>query len=500
MLASGFIILQWAASTVAITVPSEIPAGWDNTTIKISFAERTALARDALEQAYGQMLNSKAGMTESAIYSEMAEFDLLTRQTLFKDRLISKLNRTQDNGDTFLSKKSYGYVALRAYAAYEEDFFLEKAQEAWDWSAKYTLNSNGLQNTTRNLSIPRSCSNHNLTGGTFNTANDINGSVLGQATLWSFLTSSLFAESLMTNQTYFDLAQQTYLLIRNQFVTDDFTVQGGIDVKTCNGTNNIVPMNSGLTIEGATALSILQPSNSFNESLINLVSGAISKAEWHFGNGILRSGGYQGAGSMVRALAIWHKTASASALQKVVEGYISIQYNAVLGKAKDPQGNIYGSSWIGPSSRDYQADAQASAISVLLAGIRLGDSNGKALTNSASSPTKLSVGAIVGVVLGSVFGTVCLAMLVSYIRQRQVRRTMALMPGPFLVGLHQVNESRSCDRGVDQSKRAGHPNEEMERLSGAMNQIIALLRQRTDLEHSAQSTDRPPSYSEHRYC
>ncbi|KAK7026525.1 hypothetical protein VNI00_015605 [Paramarasmius palmivorus] len=342
-------------------------------------------------------------------------------------------------------------------------------------------------------------------------------SVLGQATLWSFLTSSLFAKSLTTNQTYFDLAQQTYLLIQNQFVTDDFTVQGGIDVKTCNGTNNIVPMNSGLTIEGATALSILQPSNSFNESLINLVSGAILTAEWHFGNGILRSGGYQGAGSMVRALAIWHKTASASALKKVVEGYISIQvgwqlpsgyrvlshdrkYNAVLGKAKDPQGNIYGSSWIGPSPRDYQADAQASAISVLLAGIRLGDSNGKALTSPAPSPTKLSVGAIVGVVLGSVFCTVCLAMLVSYIRQRQIRRTMALTPGPFLVGLHQVNDTSSCDRGIDGSKRGGHTNEEMERLSGAMNQIIALLRQRTDFEHSAQSTDRPPSYSEHRDC
>ncbi|KAK7026524.1 hypothetical protein VNI00_015604 [Paramarasmius palmivorus] len=139
-------MLQWAASIVAITIPLEIPAGWDsnNTTITISFADRTALARDALEQAYGQMLNSKAGMTESAIHSEMAEFDLLTRQTLFKDRLISKLNRTQDNGDTFLSKKSYGYVALRAYVAYEEDFFLEKAQEAWDWnSQRYGIDNQG---------------------------------------------------------------------------------------------------------------------------------------------------------------------------------------------------------------------------------------------------------------------------------------------------------------------------------------------------------------------
>ncbi|KAK7014800.1 hypothetical protein VNI00_019251 [Paramarasmius palmivorus] len=532
-----FIILYLTGFGLGVTIPSEIPTGWENTTITISLAERISLASDAIELAFVKIpAPNPNGMTESALYSEMADFDILTiKKTQFRDRLLSILGETNDDNDPFLSGqyrflflgcrlmqpatfsfkrvcRSYCYAALRAYTAYKNPLFLQRAGLAWDWASRYTLNDDENQNISRNFSIPQQCFNRDLNGGTFNQkADGVNDSILGKSTLWSLLVSSIFADVNRSNQTYLDSAQRAFSFIQNQLITNDFIVQDGIDVKSCNITNHTVPGNSGLTIEGATTLSLLQPADSaVNDSLTKLVSSAILNPEWHSVTGVLKSGGgsytdNQAAGSMVRALSVWYSTASASALKNVVEGYISAQYNTVIGKAKDPQSAIYAPDWNGPPSDNYKSNAQASAITVLLAGIRLNstetlttnttDSNDPPNSTPLPSPPakKLAVGAIIGAVLGSVFGVIGLGTVFWYLRRRRAGVQADLQPDPFSVESHpQVT--------VDRSQESRARDEDMVQLRGAMNQIITLLNQRTDSSYSSQTSvdDSPPRYSERK--
>ncbi|KAK7026526.1 hypothetical protein VNI00_015607 [Paramarasmius palmivorus] len=499
-----FIILYLTGFGLGVTIPSETPTGWENTTITISLAERISLASDAIELAFVKIpAPNPKGMTESALYSEMADFDILTNKTQFRDRLLSILGETNDDNDPFLSDKSYCYAALRAYTAYKNPLFLQRAGLAWDWASRYTLNDDENQNISRNFSIPQQCFNRDLNGGTFNKADGVNDSILGKSTLWSLLVSSIFADVNRSNQTYLDSAQRAFSFIQNQLITNDFIVQDGIDVKSCNITNHTVPGNPGLTIEGATTLSLLQPADSaVNDSLTKLVSSAILNPEWHSVTGVLKSGGgsyadNQAAGSMVRALSVWYSTASATALKNVVEGYISVQYNTVIGKAKDPQS--------GPPSDNYKFNAQASAITVLLAGIRLNstetlttnttDSNDPPNSTPLPSPPakKLAVGAIIGAVLGSVFGVIGLGTVFWYLRRRRAGVQADLQPDPFSVESHaQVT--------VDRSQESRARDEDMVQLRGAMNQIITLLNQRTDSSYSSQTSvdDSPPRYSERK--
>ncbi|KAL0063954.1 hypothetical protein AAF712_009144 [Marasmius tenuissimus] len=146
---------------------------------------------------------------------------------------------------------------------------------------------------------------------------------------------------------------------------------------------------------------------------------------------------------MVHALsAVYQRNSTAPDLRNYIGDYLTVQYNA-LSDLATAGSNIYGGSWIGPAGTQLDADAQSSALTLLISAIPLqnnidgatasttgsGSAQPSETQRNDSGSTDPNIAAIVG---GSVGGTLlftclCIAvwlLLRRHRRQREKRQTM----------------------------------------------------------------------------
>uniref|UniRef100_A0A0W0GEH2 Glycoside hydrolase family 76 protein n=1 Tax=Moniliophthora roreri TaxID=221103 RepID=A0A0W0GEH2_MONRR len=374
---------------------------WQNPAITVSPEDRVKIARDGIERTIvmlgtnGQFNDSFYG-TPARLFSQMAEFDLATNQTTYKDQLLQYFQQAQGVQTGFLNEFSchefsvftyrtclqinyglaYGIAAARAYAAYRDPAFMDFAQTAWKSGSEYTLSQDVLQAgkiSGKNLTLRKACTLNSMVGGSF-WRRDPNSLDLNSLSTGSFLvTSALLAEA--TNASaYQDAAIQAADFISNHLMNFQGVIQDSIDASTC--TPSAEPAhsyNAGLTLEGLAVLSSVTRNATISQRLRNLILDTVSSNAWQDNDGIIENGGSELGGQyVVRGLAaVYNRNSTPSDLRNYIKDYIGVQYNAVLKNATEQGSSVYGASWKGPPPSAFSSEAQTNALSVLIAAIPL---------------------------------------------------------------------------------------------------------------------------------
>ncbi|ESK87722.1 glycoside hydrolase family 76 protein [Moniliophthora roreri MCA 2997] len=433
---------------------------WQNPDITLSLEERVAIAKNAIEKTLSMMVDENGQLkleddnygAAGRFFSQMAEFDMVTNQTIYKDQLFKffpqvlsfqalnsrpgfvqgkskciRLNRHQKH-------RAHSIAATHAYTVYSDQAFLEWSELAWNGGESYTLSEDELRNGTipgKNISIHSICGDLTMAGGTFWMNVDDSGYVNTLATASYLIATSLLAE-VTRNQTYIDSATETEIFYFNHLRNVRGDVLDGIDASTCTPRLEVFPAGAGVMIEGLAVLASVAQSDTIVQHLLEAVNMTLSHREWHNADGVLVADSSIAATQasaehvgqyVVRGLAaIYSRNTAHSDLRNYIREYLEVQYNAVLDYARDPGDNVYAGSWTGPPSSYFSFENQTNALSLLIAGIPLGNNTSKAADdNKTDSKTREIAGGVVG---GLVF-IALLAGLAFLIRRRRQQQSFS---------------------------------------------------------------------------
>ncbi|KAJ7713367.1 hypothetical protein B0H14DRAFT_3523445 [Mycena olivaceomarginata] len=99
---------------------------------------------------------------KGSFYGQMAEFDLITKQTMWEKSLKTYFQ--------VYHALTYGRAAALAYAAYKDQTFLDYATQSWWFGRAYTLSQDDVSAgriSTKNISLCKSVAKITMVGGTF---------------------------------------------------------------------------------------------------------------------------------------------------------------------------------------------------------------------------------------------------------------------------------------------------------------------------------------------
>ncbi|KAJ7577933.1 hypothetical protein C8J56DRAFT_970024 [Mycena floridula] len=429
------------------STPFVAPSTWRNPSIITEPARRISLAQAAIEksismldQSTGQIIGGAFDIT-ATLYSQMATFDGLTNQTIYRGQLKTLFNSV----DTLLPNFSdsqvyrallYGYAAATAYAVYKDPAFLEWAQQSWQFGLNYTVlqhQLDGSQKSPRNITLMATCAGITMAGGSFaNTdLNDPGINVL--STGFAFINSALLAES-TSNATYLTAAQTAATFIHSHLLNVQNIVLDSISAQQsdkCGITNsNLFGYNQGLLVEGLAILSSLNASDVDTQNLLySVIPPAVTYPDWHTDEGIVALFGSKlGDDRMIRGpIAAYIRNPANKDLRSYLRDYIGVQYNALLDLATTGN-DIYKDSWLGPPPTEYSPGGQSNAISVLLAGISLQNDTSPSRTSGdtpSSPPTPVRHKSLAGPIGGSIVGALVLVAVILgvifFLRRRKRR-------------------------------------------------------------------------------
>ncbi|THV03949.1 hypothetical protein K435DRAFT_962088 [Dendrothele bispora CBS 962.96] len=425
-------------------------SSWRKPTITISPEQRENIASAALEEAIDH-LNSAAQFdgesygSAGALYSQMAEFDLLFNQTKYRDQLKSYFPLAEQARSSFLDEFVYGYAATKAYVAYKDEEFLTYAEISWNSGNEYTLSDDNVASQSmpfKNFPISSSCQGISMAGGTFHSTDPNDATLVGLGT-GSFLILSAALYEATNNQTYLEAANKSLNFIHAHLYNVQNVVQDQISAMqnaSCSTSNTIFSYNAGLMIEGMAILASITNDTSTQQLLESTVSAALSNDIWQGQDGVLRTGDAK----LVNALmAVYNHNTISSAMQNYVKDYLGVQYNAVIEMATENNSNIYGSSWIGPPSSKFDSFNQTQALGVLIGAISLTNDTipNSSPTSSPASPSATNIppgpkpqsksGIIIGSILGSLAFVVFLGCMIWFFLKRKHHNQRDVQCSPF---------------------------------------------------------------------
>ncbi|KAJ7228050.1 hypothetical protein C8J57DRAFT_1730664 [Mycena rebaudengoi] len=400
----------------------------------------------------------------------MAEFDLLTNQSQYRDFVEAKLKQTLDAYPGFSSDETYdalayGHASIKAYAAYKSPTFLDFAVQSWTYNRQYTLSQSDISSgkiSVRDFPISTICAAWTssklvpMVGGTFNSTVDRNDSLIlgtttGRVAYSSFLVLSALLAETTNDSVYLQAANDSATFIQAHLFDNDGRVMNSIhaakDFK-CFADDYPWSFNSGLTIQGLAVLSSMTNSTSTRVLLNNIIFVVATERSWQTFDGISDDTGGPRVVDGLRA--VYTRNVSKSDYREDIKGYLGVQYNAVLDLSTTTNSNLYSRSWLGPPDTNFTGAGQTGAISALLAAIPLlpapsstGPSSGSpSQTGNNNSPPlppqsgKAPVGAIVGGVIGGLALLAAVLLSIWALRQRQ-RNTDASrsVSSPVMSGL-----------------------------------------------------------------
>ncbi|KAK0221376.1 hypothetical protein IW262DRAFT_1373299 [Armillaria fumosa] len=435
-----FVVHLMASGAAQDLTPS---ISWRYPNITSSKDDRINIASAAIEKASSMLqsdwfFNDSSHVTEYRIYAQMAEFDRLTNQTKYKQMLKQCFTLAESYESSM--NLEYGYAAVRAYAAYQDQDFLDRAVTSWTLGRKYTISKEQAALGTmdaKQFNITSSCNGATMAGGTYGNT-DANDTVISGL---SSSVSALLAEA-TSNQTYLDAATESANFIQSHLLNPSsnivwFSMSAN---GTCSPLTGDVPYGSGIFIEGLVVLANITHNVSTETLLRSTVVAVATDAQWQESDGIIASSpSYPGGCYIVRALAtLYERNTTSSDLREYTKEYVGVQYNAVIDLATSVGSNIYG-PWTGPPSISFSSDNQTAAISALLSAIQLVDDqpSSNSSVNSTSTvipsptgstspsplPTKKSpTGRIIG---GVVAGLAVIAIIIvgTLLLRRKHRRS-----------------------------------------------------------------------------
>ncbi|ESK89893.1 glycoside hydrolase family 76 protein [Moniliophthora roreri MCA 2997] len=419
------VILVWSLEARYVAAQSwTAQPTWRKPNITTPQNDRIQLARQALESGYEMLTNNGQfeGMpyrTPPIFYANMAEFDFLTNQTIYKEKLRKLFREANRINSNFLNTElAYGYAAARAYSIYKDTEFAQYAQTVWNSGRRYTLSKDDVssrQSPVKNASLvlQSECSGVTLAGGTFWSKDENAPEIFSTATEFFLLISAHLAEA-TKNDTYLQAALESAQFMQHHLYDWRNNVQTWTRATNCEPWDGPTCGDAGWMIEALAVLASLTGEQSVEKQLEDTISAAITNQRWHDLDGII-SVGYQGL-PLVRGLSVaYSRTLLQPDIRQYIVDYLGVQYNAVLDNAKKGGSNTYSGVWNGTMSADttVTGETQAGAIAVLLGAVSLPQ---KGLQQNPAPDVPLNTtknpntAAIVGGVIGGL-GLVTLAII-----------------------------------------------------------------------------------------
>ncbi|KAJ7619774.1 hypothetical protein DFH06DRAFT_1341863 [Mycena polygramma] len=409
-----------------------------NTSLTISIAERVRLTGAALDVAIdrlggdAQFQGEPYGVT-GTLYSQMAQFDLITNQTKYQSALLryfqlqDSLNKnfSDPSVSLFNSLKAltsplnildwlapqsqnalaYGHAAVKAYTAYRNPLFLQYAVESWWLGRRRTISPTDLSAgkiSGKNFTLTSLCQGARMVGGTFWDDETGQPYVAAAATGYFLVVSALLAEA-TTDPMYLQAATDSANFIHShlynaQGIVQEFITASKSDfnhTSACQVADVHAPTSrgSGLMIEGLSILSSITKNASTQQLLSDLLVAAVPNPAWQGVNGIVSEPGDEGvanAGDMnlLQGLGVaYTRGVINDTLRRYVGDYIAVQFNVVTSFATSNDTNIYSSTWTGPASANFSGGNQTTAIAGLISAIGLPSTSSESTSSSSASPT-----------------------------------------------------------------------------------------------------------------
>ncbi|KAJ7211434.1 hypothetical protein C8J57DRAFT_1733343 [Mycena rebaudengoi] len=437
---------------------------WRKPAILSSSADRTKLASDAIEEAITHLTSAgqfsgEGFQVAGRLYEQMAEFDLMTNQTQYRDILEEKLRLTLGAHAGFSADVAYGHASIKAYAAYKTKTFLDFAVQSWTYNRQYTLSQSDISSgktSVKAFPLSTICEQATMVGGTFWSTADRNNSDIVGLTTGSFLILSALLAEATSDPVYLQAATESADFIQAHLINDAKIVSDTVAVakdRNCINVDLRASYNSGLAIQGLAVLTSITNSASTRVLLNDILSAAVTFNGWQAYDGIINDfGGVR----MVDGLrAAYTRNVAKPEFREDIKAYLGVQYNAVLDLSTKSGSNIYSRAWLGPPATTFTGAGQTDGLSALLAVIPLepdpsstGQSSGSpSQTGDNTSPPpppspskKAPVGAIAGGVVGGI--ALLAAALLSLWALRRRRRNAQDMsrparspPSPVMSGL-----------------------------------------------------------------
>ncbi|KAJ6544309.1 hypothetical protein B0H19DRAFT_999971 [Mycena capillaripes] len=446
---------------------------WRKPNITTTPTDRVSIAGAGIEKAMSMIQSDgqfagEAYIVAGIFYSQLADFDIATNQTLYQSVLQRYFVLAQANRANFSDELSYGHAAARAYAAYKDPIFLQYAVEAWWFGRTYTLSQDNVdvgRIPGKNFTIGSQCQDITMTGGTFYTIDSTDPDINGLGSGYFATLSALLAEA-TPDSLYLKAAEESTEFIHAHLYNIQNLVQDTISSRvndSCAVGSVIEPYNSGVMIEALAVLASITHNASTQVLLETIVQAAIVNTAWQGSNGIIANPGHGSEGdiSLVQGLAAaYSRNVTTPAIRAYIGAYLAVQFNAVLDLATSGDSNIYGLAWIGPPSSIFLGAHQTTALSVLISAISL--RNDTEPTGSGTSPAAFpssevpsnpppgeasSRASFLGAVTGGIVGGVILILVgfgFCFIRRRRHRRaertevapSAAIAPSAAVAGSH----------------------------------------------------------------
>ncbi|KAJ7238629.1 hypothetical protein C8J57DRAFT_1373493, partial [Mycena rebaudengoi] len=380
----------------------------------------------------------------------MAEFDLMTNQTRYRDILEEKLGQTLGAHAGFSAPMAYGHASIKAYAAYKTKTFLDFAVQSWTFNRQYTLSQSDISSgrtSVKAFLLSTVCDQATTVGGTFWSTDNRNNTDI--AALSTGL-SALLAEA-TSDPVYLQAASESADFIQAHLINDAKIVSDILAAakdRNCFHSDPRISYNSGLAIQGLAVLASITNSASTRVLLNDILSAAVAFNGWQGYDGIIHDIG--GVRIVDGLRAAYTRNVVRPEFREDIKAYLGVQYNAVLDLSTKSGSNIYSRAWLGPPATTFTGVGQTDGLSALLAVIPLepgpsstGQSSGspsqtgdnKSPPPPPSPPKKVPVGAIAGGVVGGVALLAAVFLSLRALRRRR-RNTEIVMSGlitePFL--------------------------------------------------------------------
>ncbi|KAJ7832726.1 hypothetical protein B0H13DRAFT_2370794 [Mycena leptocephala] len=336
--------------------------------ISMTTAERVTLAAAALDTGISRLnataeFDGEAAGVAARLYAEMAEFDIATNQTTYQAVLEEYFPLAATGRTNFSDGAIFGRAAARAYVAYKNPTFLDYAVQSWWFGRAYTIS-------------PADAASGSISTKDF--------PIWEHALDDTSSLSALLAEA-TSDPMYLQAAMESVQFVHAHLLHTDNVVRDGLSGSashSCSTNLLLEPYNSGLIIQGLAVLGDITGNCTIQNLLNEILLAAIPTMAWQKSDGIV------GDPEMVDGLgAVYFRKSTTHQMQQYVEGYLAVQFNAVLDLATKDGTNIYGGSWRGPPSTDFSARNQTNALSALINALTLGMSSGSSPAHTGSATT-----------------------------------------------------------------------------------------------------------------
>ncbi|KAK7683477.1 hypothetical protein QCA50_013311 [Cerrena zonata] len=296
----------------------------------------------------------------------------------------------------------WGLSAMYAYRAYQETTFLHNAIAIWEIATPFSITTDDASAGYHPLRQGAfGCNDTSVAGGVFLVIDNPQDMDVNTGTVGAYMMLSAYLFEATANQTYYDAADLSRRFIRLHLYDNETGItMDTFSTSLCSLVNpgDIYTYNTALHLEGVAVLANSSQDLTLTEFADELSIHAMSATEWVAANGTITETTNNGRlaasdkGMLIRALLEhWFRRPNSLDVARLVESFITIQYNALLSIARTPGTDIFSQSWCGPPTTSLLPASQLGALDVFNSVIGLANDSQAPSPSIQSSSTSVTM-------------------------------------------------------------------------------------------------------------